>query len=62
MLLDETIFLVIVLVTAGTVQAIPNNCSAQYQTALQQVLNIKKNCEEVVYKDCCEVRFTPFWQ
>ena len=56
MLVDNIIFLVTVLVAASTVQAAPNNCTAQYQTALQQMLNLKKNCGEAVYKDCCEVR------
>ena len=49
--------LAVVLVAACTVQAAPNNCSAQYQAALQQVVNLKKICKEVVYKDCCEVRW-----
>ena len=46
---------VLVLTLAGIVNAAPNNCSTQYQAALQQVLDLKESCCEAVYKDCCEV-------
>ena len=55
MLVDDIIFLVTVLVAACTVQAAPDNCSAQYQTALQEVINLKKICSDAVNKDCYEV-------
>ena len=42
--------------TVATVLAAPDNCSSQYQTALQQVVDLKKGCPEAVIKDCCEVR------
>ena len=48
-------FILSVLFLVASVQAAPKNCSAQYQAALQQVLNIKERCSEVAYKDCCEV-------
>ena len=34
------------------------DCSTQYQAALQQVLDLKETCSEAVYKDCCEVGYT----
>ena len=37
------------------VLAAPNNCSIQYQAALQEVLDLKKSCHDAVIKDCCEV-------
>ena len=56
MVVQTSFLLVTILVVACTVQAAPNNCSAQYQIALQHVVNLKKICKEAVYKDCCEVR------
>ena len=56
MIIQASFLLATVLVAASTVQAVPNNCSAQYQTALQEVVKLKKICKEAVYKDCCEVR------
>ena len=50
-------FIPSVLFLVASVQAAPKNCSAQYQAALQQVLNIKERCSEVAYKDCCEVNY-----
>ena len=41
------------------VNAVPNNCSSQYQAALQQVLDLKETCREAVFKDCCEVSKLP---
>ena len=41
------------------VNAAPNNCSTQYQAALQQVLDLKETCREAVFKDCCEVSKFP---
>ena len=37
--------------------AAPNNCTTQYQAAIQQVLELKETCSEAVYKDCCEVNY-----
>ena len=37
--------------------AAPNNCTTQYQAAIQQVLELKETCNEAVYKDCCEVSY-----
>ena len=56
MIMQTGFLLATVLVAARTVQAASNNCSAQYQTALQEVVKLKKICKEAVYKDCCEVR------
>ena len=50
-----TVITITLLVLAVTVQAAPNNCSTEYQAALQQVLDLKESCSEAVYKDCCEV-------
>ena len=36
------------------------DCATEYQTALQKVLDLKETCNEVIYKDCCEVSFTAF--
>ena len=46
-------FVVLVMICAA--QTAPNNCSTQYQAALQQVLDLEETCSEAVYKDCCEV-------
>ena len=48
-------FTIVLLTLVVTVCTAPNNCSTQYQAALQQVLNLKESCSEAVYKDCCEV-------
>ena len=50
-------FVIIILIIAVTAQAAPNNCSAQYQDALQKVMGLKETCREAVYKDCCEVSY-----
>ena len=50
-------FVIIILIIAITAQAAPNNCSAQYQDALQKVMGLKETCREAVYKDCCEVSY-----
>lgn len=42
-------------VLVATVQAVPNNCSTQYQAALQQVMDLKETCSEAVFSGCCEV-------
>ena len=36
------------LALVATVQAAPNNCSAQYLAALKQVVNLKETCSEAV--------------
>ena len=43
---------ILVLALAVTAWGAPNNCSIQYQAALQQVLDLKDTCSEAVYKDC----------
>ena len=48
------LFLAFVSVLA-VVLAAPDNCSIQYQAALQQVVDLKKSCSDAVIKDCCEV-------
>ena len=41
------------------VSALPlNNCTARYQTALEEALTIKEQCEEAAFYDCCQVRST----
>ena len=50
-----TVFLA--LLVASRAWAAPNNCTTQYQAALQQVLELKETCIEAVYKDCCEVSY-----
>ena len=49
-----TAFLALVVTVAWTA---PDNCTTQYQAALQQVLELKETCSEAVYKDCCEVSY-----
>ena len=51
------IIILSVLFLVARVQVAPNNCSDQYQAALQQVLDVKEKCGEVAYKDCCEVGY-----
>ena len=55
MLSAKMFTLILVLALVVTAWTAPNNCSTQYQAALQQVLDIKETCSEAVYKDCCEV-------
>ena len=55
MLSLKMLTLYLVLALAVIARAAPNNCSTQYQAALQQVLDLKETCSEAVYKDCCEV-------
>ena len=35
--------------------AVPQNCSAQYQAVLQEMFAIKKECDDAVFYDCCQV-------
>ena len=51
------ITVILALVVASRAWAAPNNCTTQYQAALQQVLELKETCSEAVYKDCCEVSY-----
>ena len=52
------IFLALTVVTSKAWAApIANNCTTQYQAAIQQVLELKETCSEAVYKDCCEVSY-----
>ena len=46
---------VLVLALVTVAQAIPMNCSAQFQAALHQVVELRKTCGEAVYRDCCDV-------
>ena len=52
----NTKILLLLLLAAHSVHATPNNCTRQYQAALEKVFDIKESCSEAVYKDCCEVR------
>ena len=51
-------YFLLVLVLTVVKQAAPNNCSTQYQAALQQVLDLREKCDEAAYKDCCEVSYS----
>ena len=52
-----TVLLVAALVS--DVSALPlNNCTAQYQAALEEVLTLKEQCERAAFYDCCQVRST----
>ena len=48
-------FFLVMALAAAVQAAASNNCSTQYQAAVQRVLDLKEACGEVVYKDCCEV-------
>ena len=51
MLSAKMFTLILVLALVVTAWTAPNNCSTQYQAALQQVLDIKETCSEAVYKE-----------
>ncbi len=54
-------FVVIVLLLAVTTvslvsgHAVPQNCSARYQSALREALEIKSECGDAPAYDCCQV-------
>ncbi len=54
-------FVVIVLLLAWTDvslvsgHAVPQNCSARYQSALREALEIKNECGDAAAYDCCQV-------
>ncbi len=54
-------FVVIVLLLAWTAvslvsgHAVPQNCSARYQSALREALEIKSECGDAPAYDCCQV-------
>ena len=52
---SEISIIILVLSLVMVAQAIPLNCSAQFQAALYQVTELRKTCGEAVYRDCCEV-------
>ena len=60
-MLREMSGFVVLLVAVGFIvhsvsaHAVPQNCSAQYQAALQDVIDIKKECDDAVFYDCCQV-------
>ena len=43
------------LTLVASTQAVPYNCSTQYQAAMQLVLDLREMCSEAIYEDCCEV-------
>ena len=47
--------IILVLSLVMVAQAIPLNCSTQFHAALHQVMELRKTCDEAVYRDCCEV-------
>ncbi len=41
--------------TSVSGHAIPQNCSARYQSALREAMDIKEECGDAAAYDCCQV-------
>ena len=52
-----TVFLVLAGTALSSVSGhvIPQNCSADYQSALREALDIKEECGDAAAYDCCQV-------